>query len=397
MSVRLLLACRSFDLEVDPRLADLAGVTGPGRHSDGHHVERLGPLPAADVDQALHDAGVSPGSLTPSLHRLLGVPLHLRMLVTLQERGQIDPAGINTRMELFTAFYRSVCYEVEARQPGAPVTAVTDRLAAELSERQELSVPASLLSEHPVTVELLASAGWLRRDAGRIAFAHEAFFDYAYAQRHMRSGLSLLDLLRSSEQHLFRRGQVRQILTLEREQDFGQYLRDVREVLSAGDVRPHIKELVIALVTWVSDPLIDEWQALRELGDVAASPLADRAHSLAARAPEFSTLLLTGGVVAGYLSDAATADLGARLCQLLVSAHPDEVCDLLVPYAGHQGWPSRLARVVNVAPLHDSERAVDLVEAVIGAGDLDDAVRGPAGSSDFFSLRRAHEQRGEHD
>ncbi len=295
MSVRLLLACRSFDLEVDPRLADLAGVTGPGRHSDGHHVERLGPLPAADVDQALHDAGVSPGSLTPSLHRLLGVPLHLRMLVTLQERGQIDPAGINTRMELFTAFYRSVCYEVEARQPGAPVTAVTDRLAAELSERQELSVPASLLSEHPVTVELLASAGWLRRDAGRIAFAHEAFFDYAYAQRHMRSGLSLLDLLRSSEQHLFRRGQVRQILTLEREQDFGQYLRDVREVLSAGDVRPHIKELVIALVTWVSDPLIDEWQALRELGDVAASPLADRAHSLAARAPEFSTLLLTGG------------------------------------------------------------------------------------------------------
>lgn len=386
LSVRVLLACRSFDLEVDPRLADLAGVTGPGRHSDGHHVERLGPLPAADVDQALQDAGISPGSLTRSLHRLLGVPLHLRMLVTLQERGQIDPAGINTRMELFTAFYRSVCYEVEARQPGAPVTAVTDRLAAELSERQELSVPASLLSEQPVTVELLTSAGWLRRDAGRIAFAHEAFFDYAYAQRHMRSGLSLLDLLRTSEQHLFRRGQVRQILTLEREQDFGQYLRDVSEVLSAADVRPHIKELVIALVTWVSDPHIEEWQALRELGDVATSPLADRAHSLAARAPEFSTLLLTGGVVAGYLSDPATADLGARLCQLLVNAHPDEVCDLLVPYAGHQGWSSRLARVVNVAPLHDSERAVDLVEAVIGAGDLDDAVRGPAGSSDFFSL-----------
>ncbi len=71
------------------------------------------------------------------------------------------------------------------------------------------------------------------RAAGRIAFAHEAFFDYAYAQRHIRSGRSLLDLLRSSEQHLFRRGQVRQILTLEREQDFGQYLRDVRGVLSA--------------------------------------------------------------------------------------------------------------------------------------------------------------------
>ncbi len=386
LSVRVLLACRAFDLEVDPRLAELAGVTEPGRHAEGHHVQRLGPLPTADVDEALHGAGISPGSLTPSLRRLLGVPLHLRMLVTLQERGQIDPAGINTRMELFTAFYRSVCYEVEARQVGAPVTAVTDRLAAELSERQELSVPAALLSEHPVTVELLASAGWLRRDAGRIAFAHEAFFDYAYAQRHLRSGLSLLGLLCSSEQHLFRRGQVRQILTLEREQDFGQYLRDVREVLAAGDVRPHIKELVIALVTWVSDPVLEEWQALRELGDVAASPLADRAHSLAAQAPEFSALLLTGAVVAGYLSDPATADLGARLCQLLVRAHPDEVCDLLIPYAGRPGWPSRLARVVNAAPLDNSERAVDLVEAVLDAGDLDEAIRGPGGSSDFFSL-----------
>jgi hypothetical protein len=126
LSVRVLLACRSFDLEVDPRLADLAGVTGPGRHAEGHHVERLGPLPAADVDRALHGAGISPGSLTPSLRRLLGVPLHLRMLVTLQERGQIDPAGINTRMELFTAFYRSVVYEVEARQAGAPITARED-------------------------------------------------------------------------------------------------------------------------------------------------------------------------------------------------------------------------------------------------------------------------------
>jgi hypothetical protein len=386
LSVRVLLACRAFDLEVDPRLADLAGITGPGRHAEGHHVERLGPLPGTDVDQALHGATISPASLTQSLRRLLSVPLHLRMLVTLQQRGQIDPAGITTRVQLFTGFYRAVCHEVEARQAAAPVTAVTDRLAAELSERQELSVPAALMSEHPVTVELLASAGWLRHDAGRIAFAHEAFFDYAYAQRHIRSGLSLLDLLRSSEQHLFRRGQVRQILTLEREQDFGQYLRDIRDVLAASDVRPHIKELVVALVTWVSDPVLEEWHALRELGDVAANPLAERAHSLAAQAPEFSSLLLTGGIVAGYLSDPATADLGVWLCQLLVRVHPDEVCDLLMPYVGRQGWPTRLARVVNAAPLQDSKRAVDLMEAVIDAGDVDNAIRGPAVNSDFFSL-----------
>lgn len=386
LGVRVVLACRAFDLEVDDRLAALAGVTGRGRHAEGHHVEHLDLLPPEDVDKALHGAGIEPGSLTASLRELLRTPLHLRMLVTLQQRGELDPAGIATRLQLFSKFYRAVCHEVEKRQPGALVTAVTDRLAGTLSDRQELSVPAALLSDHPVTVEHLASAGWLRLDSGRIAFAHEAFFDFAYAQRHIRSGLSLLDLLRSSEQHLFRRGQVRQILALEREQDPGQYLHDVADVLAAADVRPHIKELVIAMVTWVSEPTIEEWQALGSLGDAAGNPLAERAHALAVRAPAFGRLLLTAGVVASYLSDPATADLGAWLCQLLVRARPDEVAGLLQPYVGQPGWSTRLAPVLNAAPLQNSDRVADLAEAAIEAGDVDGALRGPAVNSDFFSL-----------
>ena len=386
LSVRVVLACRSFDLEVDPRLAELAGVTGPGGHADGHRVERLGPLPAPDVEKALHDAGIIPATLTPSLHELLGTPLHLRMLVTLEQHGLIDPAGITTRVQLFTGFYRAVCNEVENRQAAAPVTEITDMLAAALSERQELSAPAARLSQNVLTVDHLVSAGWFRRDAGRVAFAHEAFFDFAYAQRHVRSGLSLLGLLRSGEQHLFRRGQVRQILALERDQDRGQYLRDVRDVLAADDVRPHIKELVIALVTWVPDPVIEEWQALGVLSYAPGNPLAERARSLAARAPAFSTLLLTEGVVASYLSDPATADLGAGMCQILVQTYPDDVAELLHPYVGLTEWAGRLVRVLNVAPLRGSEQIADFMEAAIAAGDLDDAIRDLAGSRDPFSL-----------
>jgi hypothetical protein len=170
------------------------------------------------------------------------------------------------------------------------------------------------------------------------------------------------------------------------QQDFGQYLRDIRDVLSAGDVRPHIKELGVALVTWVSDPVLEEWQALRELGDVAVNPLAQRAHSLAAQAPAFSTLLLTEGIVAGYLSNPATADLGARLCQLLVRAHPRRslrpACALCRPTGvARAAGPRREYRAAA------RQRAgVDLMEAVIDAGDVDDAIRGPAVNSDFFSL-----------
>lgn len=49
------------------------------------------------------------------------------------------------------------------------------------------------------------------------------------------------------------------------------------------------------------------------------------------QAPAFSQLLLNGGIVARYLSDPATADLGAWLCQLMVRAHPNDVAQLLCP------------------------------------------------------------------
>ena len=394
LGIKVMIACRTFDLEMDDRLAVLAGITRNGQHAGGHHVERLGPLPDHDVDDALRAAGIEPATLTGSLRTLLSTPLHLHMLVVLHERGQLDTAGISTRLQLFDRFYAAVREEAEARQQNAPVTEVSDRLAVMLSERQELSVAAARLGDHPTTVENLVRVGWLRRDRGRIAFAHEAFFDYAYAQQHMRSGLPLLSLLRSGEQHLFRRAQVRQILALKREQESGQYLRDVREILAADDVRPHLKELVVALVTLVPDPSLDEWEALGVLGDATADSLAERVCWLAAQAPGFSRLLLDKGIIGGYLSDPGTADLGVWMCTLLIRNHPDEVADLMQPYVGQDGWSERLIRVLNAAPLDRSEQAVSLMIAIIDAGGLDADVRGPAPrSGDFFSL--LHEIRGQ--
>jgi hypothetical protein len=219
LGIKVMIACRAFDLEMDDRLAALAGITRARQEPDGHHVERLGPRPDSDVDNALRAAAIESVALTASLRTLLSTPLHLHMLVTLRERGQLDLAGISTRLQLFDKFHAAACSEGETRQPSAPVTVVSDRLAVILSDRQELSVAAARLGDHQATVENLVRAGWLRPDRGRIAFAHEAFFDYAYAQQHMRSGLPLLSLLRSGEQHLFRRAQVRQILALDREQE----------------------------------------------------------------------------------------------------------------------------------------------------------------------------------
>jgi hypothetical protein len=309
------------------------------------------------------------------------------MLVALHERGDLDLSGITTRLQLFDGFYAAVRREAEARQPGVQVGPVSDRLAVILSDRQELSVAKARLGDYQTTVENLASAGWLRIDHGRVAFAHEAFFDYAYAQQHLRTGVPLLEVLRNGEQHLFRRAQVRQILALEREQDRRQYLDDVREILAGDDVRPHLKELVVALVTLVEAPGLDEWQALSVLGDPVKDSLAERAYWLAARAPGFGQLLLDNGIVGEHLAGPGTADLGIWLCTLMVRDHPDEVASLLLPYVGQDGWSDRLARVLNAALLGRSEPVVNLMIAFIDAGGFDDNVRSSTRrSGDVFSM-----------
>ncbi|WP_042401356.1 NACHT domain-containing protein [Streptacidiphilus carbonis] len=372
--VRVLLACRTFDFNEDDRLLALSAPADAGLPFE------LGPLPVPEVDNVLDGAGVPPSSLTKTLRELLRTPLHLRMLVTLRQRNVLDLAGITTRLQLFNKFFDSVIEEVDRFRPNAPVEDVTGRLAEQLSRRQELNVPAALLSNDRLTVRHLISAGWLRSQAGRIGFAHEAFFDYAYAYHHMRAGLSLLDLLRSDEQYLFRRSQVRQILALEREEDRPQYLRDVRDVLTADDVRPHIKELVTAVVASVPDPTVEELQALMGLGDARSDSLAERAHALIASSPAFGGLLLTSGVVERYLADSDTADLGAWLCGMLVRNHPDLVAPLLQPHATDPAWADRIIRVINVAPLSKSEGTVALFESLIKAGGVD------AARHDVFNL-----------
>ncbi|MFB7122984.1 NACHT domain-containing protein [Kitasatospora sp. NPDC056273] len=365
MGVRVLLACRTFDFHEDDRLQ---GLTVPA--VEGFQID-LGPLPVHDVERALTAVGLTLAALPPTLQDLIRTPLHLRMLVMLGDRGE-DTTGITTRLHLFDRFFKSVIREVHRIEPGAPAEEVTSILAVRLSTHQELTAPEARLSQYLVTVDHLISAGWLRKSDGRIGFAHEAYFDHAYARHHVHGELSLLELLRSAEQHLFRRSQVRQILTLEREQDRSQYLRDVRDVLAAADVRPHIKELVIALVTSVPDPTLQEWQALTVLGDGRTEPLSDRAHALAARSPAFGELLLTHGIVRDYLADPATAGFGVWLCRIMVRNNPDQVAALMQPHVDDPAWPPRIIDVINLAPLARSDAAVELFENSIKAGATDD-------------------------
>src|SRR5260370_9491465 len=52
LGIKVMIACRAFDLEMDDRLAALAGITRTRQKPDVHHVEPPASLPASDVADA---------------------------------------------------------------------------------------------------------------------------------------------------------------------------------------------------------------------------------------------------------------------------------------------------------------------------------------------------------
>ena len=108
----------------------------------------------------------------------------------------------------------------------------------------------------------MASEGVLTFDGERYGFGHESFFDYCFARRFVADQRSVCDFLTCSEQHLFRRAQVRQVLAYLRDANKQRYISELRQLLEEKRIRIHIKDLALALLANVSDPTDDEWLLL---------------------------------------------------------------------------------------------------------------------------------------
>ncbi len=128
-------------------------------------------------------------------------------------------------------------------------------LANAMSKDQLLDSPASVLDAFPNAIDLLAGEHFIIRTGNRIAFFHESFFDYAFSRSFVAEGRRILDFLQTDEQFLFRRTQVRQILTAYRQSgNTVRYLAELQEVITSSEVRYHLKDGVVRWLAILDDP-----------------------------------------------------------------------------------------------------------------------------------------------
>ena len=354
--VRVILACREFDVENDHRIRALAA------RSDINRL-KVEPLSSEQVIAAVTQMGLNPIGLSATQLAILQIPLHLVLLTSIA--AQSDALSFQSRGSLFSTFWERKRQAARARRDGVRFNETLARVANAASDRQILSVPIEVLDEGDLLddANVLVSEHMLARDGNRIAFFHETYFDYAFARQWVSRGESLLDFLLRDEQELFRRAQVRQILQHLHEREPDRFLAELETLLASEEIRFHIKETALAVFASLPEPTTAE--ADLALRVAAVKPTWEGHLWQQLRRAQWFRRLHEDGHIANWL-DGADEVLRTHAINMMVngaSEHGDAIADLLRPCSllapGY--LDSGAACVLRVADVHTNRRLFDLL------------------------------------
>jgi hypothetical protein len=363
-TVRVVLVCRNYDFDNDPRLKSLR---------DSHRENRFD-IPLLDWDSEIAPLVATKGykaeQFTSAQRDLLRLPLNLAVYLEVAERE----LSFTSRDDLFRGLIRKKERALrQSRNVVWSLMQVMETLAEWMSERQRLAAPENILDGFPEAQDILSSEGLIVASRGDINFFHESFFDFAYAQSFARSSRSLYEMLVSSEQHLFRRTQCRQILEVMRQGDMPRYLEALSKILFSDDIRYHIKLAISQWLGMLPDPTGAERDVALKL-DNPTEPFSTLAESALFRSAGWFDLHIAHGWLQQLLNDTVEKRRNVAFWSVLnvASDRPSEVAKLLRNWWGdnHErtgvlfGW---LANFRRVAPNADLAR---LCEDVIRSKPL---------------------------
>jgi len=273
--VRVLLSCRAFDRNGDPRL----------KRIEVRREFPLAGLPDDMVGAILGLLGVAAESLSPATRELLRVPLHLdlfAMAVQAREARLPDPrlyGAIVTLQDLYHLVWRDVILRADPTGPLASERVeVLERMTERMAREQRTTLPQAMFTTAEAghlerALGWLASAGILVPGGTEWGLLHQTFFDYCYARRFVERGEPLAAVLVGARQGLFERPLLIQVLAYLRGAQPRKYLGELQELLAAAGLRPHLRDLLIRWFGAEPDPTDGEWSvAYRVLLDPAARP-----------------------------------------------------------------------------------------------------------------------------
>jgi hypothetical protein len=365
-NMRVVLACRKFDVDNDERIRAVV-------KADGVSQIEVAPLSDEQVNGAVEAMELDATTLNRGQRNLLRSPFNLVLLRAIADQG--DVLSFATSRDLLDAYWDRKLRNCRKRREPAPTrfNEVIEVIVDAMSKRQRLAVPMTVLDQDDLNddARVLESEHILVRDGRQYAFFHEEFFGYAFARRWIGRGQTLVEFLRGGEQELFRRGQVREVLSHLHDDEPDRFIEEAEGLLLESNIRFHIKDVVIALIRALPMPTSNEWAMVKRV--IEAEPeFIERLWLMLRTLPWFDRLDAEGELERWLRGDEKEQTRALEVALGGIKQRPDRMARLIAPYAGrHDSYAEWLRWVTRFADLHASRELLDLVIDALRRGEYD--------------------------
>ena len=340
-NMKVLTACRKFDIENDHRLRDLVADGGIATEVP------VGEFDEGTVRDLVAGMGLTADSLSDRQLKLLSLPIHLRLLAETVPDSPHESLGFHTATDLYNRFWNYKRAIMRGRVESAHVRLVVNQMADLMSKHQALFVSEASLDDYEEVVALMVSENILVKEGSRVSFFHEGFFDYIFAREFVADGRDLMTHILEQEQSLFVRSQVRQVLSQQRDLFTRDFARTLDAILRAPDVRTHLKTIALSLLGTIEDPTEDEWGVVEAKLD---SDLSDHLMAAIYGSVPWFDLLDRLGIIQRWLASpdeqSVERNRALWLLQPLQRERSTRMAQLLSPSVGvSDSWNERLAGI----------------------------------------------------
>lgn len=364
-NLRIVISCRIFDRNNDQRLQQI----------DISQEFNLAQLTDCELANFLDRLGISFQNLPEPTQILLRTPLHLNLFVLALSSDSITRQklmGATSLPELYGGIWNNILLRVDPQAPSRTDRLEVIRLFTDyMSKHQVINVPKTRLIQPELkqferTIDWLASTGIIVGSNDNWVFIHQTFFDYCFARDFVERGNNLVDEIIHSDQGLFIRPLLIQVITYMRGTNLSQYLKDLTALFSTGDIRFHLNDLLLRWFGSVSNPTEDEWNVARRM--LLNPETKGRVLQCMFGNPGWFVWLQKTFLPNWLINEETTND---TLLYYLISIGEINttqmgVIELLKPYLGkNEDWDKRLAYIVSRIQHWHSADAVEFYEQVI--------------------------------
>lgn len=255
-NVRIIVSCRSFDLDFDPKLSLL------GREPK----IKLGLLAKEDVEKVLDRLKVGLyKELDDKTKTVLQTPQHLNLFCRVYAKN--EKKDYYSITELYDELWLQTIGLAESKINKEVAERILYDLALKIYDDETLTPQWDYDTSELIEANYLISEGIIEQIDNRATFFHQSMYDYVFARYYKKEKRSLIQDLLAKEKHqgIFMRSTVNFVLDYERAKNEKQFKEDVKTILFSGKIRTHIQLMLLWAMANREDILLFEKKCIKDL------------------------------------------------------------------------------------------------------------------------------------